>query len=116
MSVVAAFAGAVLVYGGVGLVFSPSQTAGLRQLPAEEHPFGVALSTTAVQVAACIGPSLFTGVMQACQASQVAVGVAQGLAAAQGFSAAMAIAACIGAAGFAVATVYALKARRRAKA
>ncbi len=116
MSVAAAFAGAILVYGGVGLVFSPSQTAGLRQLPAEEHPFGVALSTTAVQVAACIGPSLFTGVMQARQAVQVAVGVLPEAAAAQGFAAAMAIAACIGVAGFAVATVYAWKARCRAKA
>lgn len=116
MSVAAAFAGAVLVYGGVGLVFSPSQTAGLRQLPPDEHPFGVALSSTAVQVAACIGPSLFTGVMQAGQAAGVAAGSLPDVAAACGFSAAMAIAACIGAAGFAVAAVYARKARARAKA
>ena len=67
LSLLAAFIAALLIMGGTGFIFSPSQTAGLRTLPAEMNPFGVAISTTFVQIAACIGPS-YTGIMSTAQA------------------------------------------------
>lgn len=42
----------VVVYAGVGLVLSPSQTAGLETLPAAEHPHGTALLNTWNMIAA----------------------------------------------------------------
>lgn len=68
LSLPAAFVAALLIMGGTGFIFSPSQTAGLRTLPQEMNPFGVAISTTFVQIAACIGPSLYTGIMSTAQA------------------------------------------------
>ena len=106
--------GATLTYAGVGFTFSPSQTAGLRTLPPEENAFGVSLCSTFVQVAACIGPSLFTGVMAGVQGSAEAGGASAQLAVAEGFSAAVLVAACIAAAGLVVAVLYSLAARRRA--
>ena len=46
----------VVVYAGVGLVLSPSQTAGLETLPAAEHPHGTALLNTWNMIAASFGP------------------------------------------------------------
>ena len=106
--------GATVVFAGVGMVFSPSQTAGLRTLPPEENPFGVALSTTCVQVAACVGPALYTGIMSTRQLTEETAGVPAGLACADGFSAALVVAAVIAAVGFVTAFVYARKARARA--
>lgn len=53
----------VVVYAGVGLVLSPSQTAGLETLPAAEHPHGTALLNTWNMIAASFGPSLFIGLL-----------------------------------------------------
>lgn len=113
LSLVFAIVGALLIFGGVGLVFSPTQTAGLRTLPPEENAFGVSLSTTFVQVAACIGPSLFTGVMASAQSGAYTAGASAQLASAYGFSAAAVVAAAIAFAGSAGAFAYALSARRR---
>ena len=99
--------------GGTGFIFSPSQTAGLRTLPAEMNPFGVAISTTFVQIAACIGPSLYTGIMSPAQAGALAAGAGEALATAQGFSIAMVVAACIAAEGCALALVYSRAALKR---
>ena len=99
--------------GGTGFIFSPSQTAGLRTLPQEMNPFGVAISTTFVQIAACIGPSLYTGIMSTAQAGALAAGADAALATAQGFSIAMVVAACIAAAGCALALVYSRAAVKR---
>lgn len=55
-------AAATLAYAGVGPVFAPSQTAGLRTLAPEENPHGVALVNVAIQLAGCVGPSLFVGI------------------------------------------------------
>lgn len=112
-SMPAVFAAAFLVMGGTGFVFSPSQTAGLRTLPPEQNSFGVALSTTFVQVAACIGPSLYTGILSTGQTRALAAGADASLAVAQGFSAAMVVAACIAAAGCVLAFVYARAAAKR---
>ena len=113
LSLPAAFVAALLIMGGTGFIFSPSQTAGLRTLPAEMNPFGVAISTTFVQIAACIGPSLYTGIMSTAQAGALAVGAGEALATAQGFSIAMVVAACIAAAGCALALVYSRAAVKR---
>lgn len=113
LSLPAAFFASLLVMGGTGFIFSPSQTAGLRTLPAEMSPFGVAISTTFVQIAACIGPSLYTGIMSTAQAGALAAGVDAGHATAQGFSIAMVVAACIAAAGCALALVYSRAALKR---
>lgn len=109
------FVAALLVMGGTGFVFSPSQTAGLRTLPPAMNPFGVAISTTFVQVAACIGPSLYTGILSTGQASALATGADAGLATAQGFAMAMVVAACVAAFGCALALAYSRAAVRRNK-
>lgn len=116
LSAPAMLAAALAAYAGIGLVFSPSQTAGLRTLPPQQNPFGVALMTTFVQIAACIGPALFTGVMSSVQARSLAAGDQAGYACANGFATAITVAACIAFAGFAAAFVYALAARRRSAA
>ena len=113
LSLPAAFVAALLIMGGTGFIFSPSQTAGLRTLPQEMNPFGVAISTTFVQIAACIGPSLYTGIMSTAQAGALAAGADAALATAQGFSIAMVVAACIAAAGCALALVYSRAAVKR---
>ena len=110
----ALFVAALFVYAGIGLVFSPSQTAGLKTLPPQQNPFGVALMTTFVQVAACVGPALFTGVLSSVQGGAIAGGADAGLACAQGFAAAIEVAAVIAFVGLAVAFVYSLAAHRRA--
>mgnify|MGYP000004760962 CR=1 FL=1 len=74
VSVPAVFAAMLVMYVAVGFIFSPSQTAGLRALPPRQNPFGVALMTTFVQIAACIGPSLYIGIMSSGQAGAAASG------------------------------------------
>ena len=110
----ALFVAALFVYAGIGLVFSPSQTAGLKTLPPQQNPFGVALMTTFVQVAACVGPALFTGVLSSVQGGAIAGGADAGLGCALGFAAAIEVAAVIAFVGLAVAFVYSLAAHRRA--
>lgn len=112
LSLPLAFAGALLAYAGVGMVFSPSQTAGFRTLPPAQNPFGVALSTTFVQVAACIGPSLYIGIMSAVQQGAAAGGADAAAGAAQGFAVAIGVAAAVAAVGFGVASAYTVAARR----
>lgn len=107
------FAAAFIVYAGTGLVMSPSQAAGLRTLPPEQNPHGVALSTTFIQIAACIGPSLYTGILASGQGAAEAAGAAVGVATAQGFAGAMVVACVIAAAGCVLAFVYARAAVRR---
>ena len=112
----ATFASALIAYAGVGLVFSPSQTAGLRTLPPRLNPFGVALTTTFVQIAACIGPSMYIGIMSSAQAAAITSGASVQVGAASGFAQAITVAAIIAAVGALTALLYALAARKRAKA
>ncbi len=102
-----AVVGSVLVFTGIGLVFSPSQTAGLRTLPREENPFGVAIMTTITQLAACVAPSLYVGVMSGYQAGALASGVQAEAAVAAGFAVALAVAAVIAVIAAIIAFVYA---------
>ncbi len=112
MSAPLMFVAALIAYAGVGLVFSPSQTAGLRTLPPRENPFGVAIMTTMLQIAACIGPSLFVGVMSGSQAGSLDAGATFESAAATGFSVAILVAFVFAAVGFIAALLFAFKARR----
>ncbi|HIT52076.1 MAG TPA: MFS transporter [Candidatus Aveggerthella excrementigallinarum] len=107
MSPPGVFVGAVLVYVGVGLVLSPSQTAGLKNLPPRQNPSGVTLMTTCLQIAACIGPSLFVGVMNSAQAGALANGAEAAASTALGFSSALLVAAVIAAVGLVVAFLFA---------
>ena len=114
LSVPAVFVAMLVMYVAVGFIFSPSQTAGLRALPPQQNPFGVALMTTFVQIAACIGPSLYIGIMSSGQASAAAEGASAAQATADGFALAMVVAAAIGVVGFALSLAYARAARKRA--
>ncbi len=107
------FFAALLTFSGVGMTISPSQTAGLRTLPPRENPFGVALMTTFTQVAACVGPSLYIGLMSSAQAAALASGAAENAAAAQGFSSAIVIAALLGVAAAAGSAAFCRAAAKR---
>ena len=72
--------------------------------------------TTFVQIAGCVGPSLYTGVMASGQGSALAGGASAAQAAADGFALAMTVAAAIAALGFSLSLVYARAARTRARA
>lgn len=115
LSVPLVFAATLLMYVAVGFIFSPSQTAGLRTLPPRQNPFGVALMTTFVQIAACIGPSLYIGIMSSGQAGAVAQGTSGAQATADGFALAMVVAAAIAVLGFVLALSYARSARKRSR-
>ncbi len=110
LSVIAAwlpvFATSVIVYAGIGLVFSPSQTAGLQTLPQQQSAHGVSILNTLIQVAASIGPSLFVGILSSASAKATDAGVTAQLAQAAGFTQAIGVAACIAAVGCVVAFVY----------
>ncbi len=102
--------GSNVVYAGVGAIFSPSQAAGLRNLSHEQHPHGVAILSTFIQISACIGPALFIGILAAVsERGQRVAGISYGLSQAHGFGTAVAFAAAIAAAGTLIAFFYAKK-------
>ncbi len=106
------FVAAIAVYAGTGSIFSPSQTAGLKTLTPEENPHGVALSTTFVQIAACIGPSLYTGLLTFGQSTSVSASTNEALALADGFSLAMTVASALAILAVIVAFIYARAAKK----
>ncbi len=108
------FAGAFLVMSGTGLVFSPSQSAGFKTLTPEQNPFGVALSTTFVQIAACIAPSLYTGLLSTAQGNALASGATEQMAMAVGYAMPMFVAFFVAAAGSVIGVLYARAALKRA--
>lgn len=105
----------VLSFGGVGLVLSPSQTAGLSTLSRPDHPHGVALLNTFIQVAAAIGPSLLIGILSSQAAAREAAGAAAAQANADGFARAILVAAIIALVGTVVAFFYTRMLARQAK-
>lgn len=107
------FAASVVTFAGVGLVFSASQTAGLRTLPLHMNPFGVAILTTCTQIAACVGPSLFVGIMSGAEHGALATGSTVEAAAADGFACAILVASAISAVGLLTATPFSRAAFRR---
>lgn len=90
----------ILIQIGVGLTMSPSQTSGLRHLPRETYTHGVAIMTTFQQISACIGSSLFVGVMSFVEQQKLQLGVVSEKAVSQGFSAAVLVAFAIVIIGF----------------
>ena len=116
MQVVLVVAGACLVYAGVGFVMSPSQTAGLKQLPRELNAHGVALINVFIQVAASAGPSLYLGILSSSEAASLAAGTSAATAAADGFVAAALVAVGVGAIGLGTSLAYVrMLANRKAK-
>ena len=101
----------VVVYAGVGLVMSPSQTAGLGTLPTAERTHGTALLNTWNMIAASFGPSLFIGLLSSSAAASAATGASAELSQALGFSAAVRVAAVIAVVGLVVSLVYAFRKR-----
>ena len=99
----------VVVYAGVGLVLSPSQTAGLETLPPADHPHGTALLNTWNMIAASFGPSLFIGLLSSAAAGAGAAGMAANVAQAVGFASAVRVAAIIAVVGLMIATIYTLR-------
>ena len=116
MSLPLVFVGAFLVMSGTGLIFSPSQSAGFKTLTPEQNPFGVALSTTFVQIAACVAPSLYTGILSSTQAHALAAGTTAQMALATGYSMPMMVAFAVATVGCAIAVLYARAAVKRAAA
>lgn len=111
LSLIGVLLASVAVYAGVGLILSPSQAAGLQTLLPHQHPHGVAILNTFIQIAASIGPSLFIGVLSAVAASVQAEGAAATVAQADGFAAAVAVACAIAVIGTVIAFLYARKRR-----
>ncbi len=116
LDLILVFIAAIAVYAGTGSIFSPSQTAGLKTLTLEENPHGVALSTTFVQIAACIGPSLYTGLLSFGQNTSASAATNPSLALADGFSLAMTVASGLAILAVIVAFVYARAARKPVEA
>lgn len=114
--IAAVVAASCVVYAGVGLVMSPSQTAGLKQIPHRLNAHGVSLMTVFIQVAASVGPSLYMGILASAESSSMAAGATAAQAAADGFGAAAVVAAGVGIAGTLLATVYARRVSRQAPA
>lgn len=106
---------AAIVFSGIGFVFSPSQTAGLRKLDPSMNASGVSIMSVFIQVAAALGPSLFVGVLSSTASGCVAEGMAENLAQAEGFADAIMVAGVIAGIGFIVAFIYAFRVRNTAK-
>lgn len=102
-------AASCVVYAGVGLVMSPSQTAGLKQTPHRLNADGVSLISLLIMVAASVGPSLYMGILSAAQSSALAAGASAAQASAEGFASATVVAAGIGIAGTVLAFFYSRK-------
>lgn len=98
----------------VGCAFSvgPSQSYALGMLPAEQHADGTTICYTVIQLAGCIGSSLYVGIMDGVEQSAVASGAIAAAATGSGFSAACLAAAGICLAGF----FFALATSRSARA
>lgn len=100
-------AGACAVYAGVGLVMSPAQTSGLKQIPHELNAHGVTLMSVFIQVAAAVGPSLYMGILATSEQAARAQGASIAQAAASGFATTAVVACGVGIAGTLLSAVYA---------
>lgn len=112
-SVACLMAASAVAYTGVGLVFAPSQTAGLSTLEKEENADGIALVNVCIQLAGCVGPALFVGILSSGAANAQAAGAAASRALAIGFQDALFVACCVAAVGFVLSCVLVGLMRRR---
>ena len=101
-----------LCLAGVGLTSSPTQTTALLPLDRRMYPHGVSLMTSFIQLAGCIAPPLYVGVLNAVQAGQEAAGVAAQAAVASGSSAAYKVALVLSIVATCVGVVYCWRMRK----
>lgn len=106
--------GSCVTYAGVGLVFAPAQTAALNAVAHDQHASGVSIMNLFIQVAASLGPALFTGVLSSTAASEAALGVGEALTQAHGFSAALWVATGVAALGVVIGVVFSRSSRSKA--
>ncbi len=110
----------VLLYAPIliGCSFSvgPAQSFALGRLTPELHPHGVTMCYTMIQVAGCVGSSLYVGILSAGEAAGMGAGLDAQHATATGFSWACTAAACFMAVGFLFAIATAVISRRAPKA
>lgn len=111
MSIIAVLIGALFLFVGVGMGFTASQTVGLKMLPHGLNTYGVTIMSTSLQIAACVGPPMFIGLMSSVQAKAASAGLSAALSTAQGFSCAAGVAAGFALFGSAVAIVYTFRGR-----
>lgn len=97
--------GAIVAFGGVGLCFSPSQTAGLSLLSRDMHAHGVTIMNIFVQIAASVGPSLYVGVLTAASTSSMQAGASHAESMATGLFYALIVAAIVALIGVVISTV-----------
>ncbi len=101
----------VVVFAGVGLIFSPTQASGLGTLSDEQSPYGVSLINTFIQMSASIGPSLFVGILSSVSANAIAAGASGAVGQADGFASAVFVATLIAIVGVALAIFHSLRLR-----
>lgn len=110
----------VLLYAPIliGCSFSvgPAQSFALSRLSSDLHPHGVTMCYTMIQVAGCIGSSLYVGILSAGEAGALAQGATTEVATASGFSLACTVAACLMVVGFVFAMAASIISRRAPKA
>lgn len=106
-------AGIFFGYLGTGAVLSSSQTSGLKVLPADLHSHGVALMSTSLQLAACLGPALYIGIMSAVSQAAEHAGATPQTASSQGFGVAMIVSCIIVLCGLLLALRYSRRAKRQ---
>lgn len=94
-----AVSGVFFGYLGCGLVLSPAQTSGLHDLSEEQNSHGVTLMSLVLQLAACLGPAAYVGVMSAGSSWASTSGASAAVASATGFSWALLAALVVVAAG-----------------
>ena len=112
MSLVTVITGCVVLAVGAGMCFMPVQTSGLRSLPEAVNADGVALLNVFVQIAGCIGSSLFVGLYQARATDTLLAGLSQSASQAQGYALAMTVMAGIALLATVLAFVYGRRQRR----
>ena len=111
MSIIAVLVGALFLFVGVGMGFTASQTVGLKMLPRSQNTYGVTIMSTSLQIAACVGPPMFIGLMSSVQAKAAAGGLSEALRTAQGFSCAAGVAAGFALFGALVACAFTFRGR-----
>ncbi|WP_295910988.1 MFS transporter [uncultured Bifidobacterium sp.] len=110
----------VLLYAPIliGCSFSvgPAQSFALSRLSSDMHPHGVTMCYMMIQVAGCVGSSVYVGVLSAGESAALAKGMSTELATASGFSLACTVAACLMVVGFLFALATAVISRRKPRA
>jgi DHA2 family lincomycin resistance protein-like MFS transporter len=111
--VVAIVIGGCFICAGVGLTSSPSQVTGLSSLEPDLYPHGVSIVSAFIQIAGCLAPTLYVGVMNGMQDAALAGGAPMQAAVAQGMGAGMAVALAISFTALTLSLIYTLVIQRK---